>query len=246
MITITAYDSSGNGGAQSQIVTFAPDDLTPPSIELDFPTINPTWATSASMLNISGTAGDDLAVAQITWENDRGGSGSACGANTWFVNGIPLKAGINSITVIAVDAAGNSATDVLTVMYATTLQTWQQTYFTPEELDDPNISGDFADPDRDGLRNLFEYSSNSDPRTASATNTPIVTLDPSYLSLTYTKVLAAEDLTYTVEESIDLINWSPAASIDQILLDDGVTQIIRANVLIDGADRLFLRLGVSH
>jgi hypothetical protein len=115
VITITAYDSAGNAGVKSQIITFAPDDTTPPSIEIDFPTINPTWTSSDSTLNISGTAADDRAVASITWENDRGGSGTASGSDTWFVNDIPLQTGNNVITVTAMDAAENVATDTLVV-----------------------------------------------------------------------------------------------------------------------------------
>ena len=56
-------------------------------------------------------------VTAITWSNDRGGSGSASPTVTWTVENIPLQLGQNVITVTALDAAGNSATDTLTVTY---------------------------------------------------------------------------------------------------------------------------------
>ncbi len=45
----------------------------------------------------------------------------------------------------------------------TVLADWLTTYFSREELAAINISGDEADPDRDGLTNLVEYALGSDP-----------------------------------------------------------------------------------
>ena len=77
----------------------------------------------------------------------------------------------------------------------------------------------------------------------------IGSLDPNYLSLTYTKVLAATDLTYTVEESTDMQQWSTVAPINVILADDGFVQLIKAQVPRSDAGaggKLFLRLRVSR
>ena len=40
---------------------------------------------------------------------------------------------------------------------------WRGVFFTPQELVDPNISGDAADPDGDGLCNLDEQTAGTDP-----------------------------------------------------------------------------------
>jgi hypothetical protein len=115
VITVTAYDTAGNPGPRSQIITYAPDDVTPPTIQIDFPTINSTLITSDSVLNVSGSATDDRGLASIIWENGAGESGTASGSETWFVNDIPLQMGDNLITVTATDAAINVATDTLVV-----------------------------------------------------------------------------------------------------------------------------------
>ena len=52
--------------------------------------------------------------------NDRGGSGDATGTSSWSASGVPLLSGDNVITVTALDAAGNTGTDVLTVTYTVT------------------------------------------------------------------------------------------------------------------------------
>ena len=65
----------------------------------------------------SGTACDSVGVTQVTWSNDRGGSGTATGTASWSVSGIVLLERRNVLTVTARDAAGNTSTDTLTVTY---------------------------------------------------------------------------------------------------------------------------------
>jgi hypothetical protein len=70
---------------------------------------------------LSGTAADNVGVTQVTWVNDRGGSGVASGTSSWSVGSIALVTGTNTITVQARDAAGNVAKDVLTVTRSSTV-----------------------------------------------------------------------------------------------------------------------------
>jgi hypothetical protein len=130
-----------------------------------------------------------------------------------------------------------------------TFALWEQGYFNAQELGDPAITGESADPDHDGLSNLLEYAFHLDPTQPSSTNLPYTALDPTYLSLIYVKALAATDLTYTIEQSTDLMRWDPVIPINDILSDDGVTQLIKAKVPrsnAGSASELFLRLRVSH
>jgi hypothetical protein len=132
-----------------------------------------------------------------------------------------------------------------------TFANWKKAYFTQQEIDDPAISSDAADPDHDGLSNLLEYALHSDPRQSSSRNGPYALIDSSYFSVVYTKVLAACDLTYSVEQSTNLTQWSVASPTNVILADDQVTQTIKAQVTIpqpppNASNRLFLRPSVSH
>ena len=72
---------------------------------------------AARPLSLGGTASDNVGVTQVSWSNDRGGSGTAIGTATWTASGIALQSGANVITVTARDAAGNTSTDTLTVTY---------------------------------------------------------------------------------------------------------------------------------
>jgi predicted secreted protein len=102
---------SGSGGGPP------PADTTAPTVSISSPTSNPTHTTSSNSLAIGGSAGDNVGVTQVTWSNDRGGSGTASGTTAWSVGSIALLSGTNVITVTARDAANNSATDTLTVTY---------------------------------------------------------------------------------------------------------------------------------
>jgi hypothetical protein len=90
-------------------------DITPPSINITSPTTQSTYQTGLNTISLGGTASDNVAVTQVTWSNNRGGSGTATGTSVWTIPGITLAAGENVITVTARDAAGNQATDTILV-----------------------------------------------------------------------------------------------------------------------------------
>ena len=90
-------------------------DTAAPAVVITSPTSAATFTTTSSTLSLSGSASDNVGVTQVTWVNDRGGSGTASGTTNWSVNGIALASNVNTITVTARDAAGNTATDVISV-----------------------------------------------------------------------------------------------------------------------------------
>src|SRR5438876_10266763 len=93
-------------------------DSTAPVIALTLPTVNHAYATTESILNIAGTASDNVGVTQVTWSDDHGGGGTArCTAN-WSVANILLEPGQNNLTVFAREAAGNTASWPLIVTSA--------------------------------------------------------------------------------------------------------------------------------
>lgn len=119
-VTVTAHDAAGNVSSDSITVTYTPTsgDTTPPTIAINSPTSSSTWSSTATPLAVGGTAADNVGVTTVTWLNSTtGASGSAGGTTTWNAS-IPLAAGTNAITVRAFDAAGNSATDALTVDFS--------------------------------------------------------------------------------------------------------------------------------
>ena len=116
VLTVTASDAAGNTSTDTLTVTYTPPDSTLPTVTITTPTSAATHtATTATPLSLGGTASDNVAVTQVSWSNDRGGSGTATGTTSWSVSGIVLLNGQNVLTVTASDAAGNTSTDTLTV-----------------------------------------------------------------------------------------------------------------------------------
>ena len=113
---------TANGSTASAIVTGSGTglDTTAPVVTITSPTSAPTYSTTGSSMALQGTASDNVGVTQVTWSNDRGGSGTAAGTTAWNVSGIVLQSGTNMLTVTARDAAGNTgkATIAATVTVA--------------------------------------------------------------------------------------------------------------------------------
>jgi hypothetical protein len=108
------YLADSDGG----IIALKEDDIQPPNIYITNPTSSPVYTNATSTLNLGGGSDDDVGVTRIAWSNSRGGSGQVSGPlDNWYASGIALYPGTNVLTVTAFDAAGNSGSDRLTVIY---------------------------------------------------------------------------------------------------------------------------------
>jgi len=146
-----------------------------------------------------------------------------------------------------------------TAVEGITYNTWKSQVFTVTEAQNALVSGDLADPDKDGVSNLLEYAMNGDPKTASPALMPRpVRAADGKLSMSFTRRREAPDLEYMVEVSNDLTTWGggfsrvwttdAVASASEMIM--GVPQIIADQVvatsqLAPGANgRQFMRLRV--
>ena len=114
-IVVTALDAAGNYSADMLTVAYTAPDTTVPTVAIT----NPTSATAtASPLPLAGTASDNVGVTAVTYSNAaNGATGTASGTTSWSAS-VALVEGSNALTVTARDAAGNTATDTLTVTYS--------------------------------------------------------------------------------------------------------------------------------
>ena len=131
---------------------------------------------------------------------------------------------------------------------------WRASHFSESELTNATLSGDDADPDGDGLLNLFEYASGTDPHALS----PLPQLsarandpgDQHEMVLTYPRLPLAHEVDYAMETSGDLRTWSPfTGQADEPSLNQDGT--VTARVRVDPAsaqasDARFFRLRVSR
>jgi hypothetical protein len=117
VLTVTALDEAGNVSTDVLSVVYAAPDTTAPLVTITAPTVNTVFNTFQASINISGTASDDIGVAQIEWWSSAGSGGTANGISNWDIDTIYLIEGENVITITAKDEAGNESIDTLTVVY---------------------------------------------------------------------------------------------------------------------------------
>jgi hypothetical protein len=76
---------------------------------------------------------------------------------------------------------------------------------------------------------------------------PQVGLEGNFLTLTYSRLIAPDtDIVYTVEQSSDLVSWSPANTQDETVSTVGDIAKIKAKIDIGTATYLFARLRVTR
>ena len=139
---------------------------------------------------------------------------------------------------------------------ATPYTTWQARYFTAAQLANPAVSGDDADPDGDGIPNLVEYALNLNPEQANTQGLPVVGRTTAggqqYLTLTYTAVIAATDITYVAQVCGDLASWASGTGYTALVSAtnnaDGMTQTVVMQDLtpVSSANARYMRLKVTR
>ncbi|MBI4327886.1 MAG: hypothetical protein HY674_21860, partial [Chloroflexi bacterium] len=109
-------DDSGLWSAWSADTAFTTGSPPGTTVSITSPTSNPTYSTSSSAVDLGGTTSGSTIVTNVTWTNDRGGSGVAVGTSSWSISGISLQDGTNVIIISARDAAGQQGVDTITVI----------------------------------------------------------------------------------------------------------------------------------
>lgn len=106
-------------------------------------------------------------------------------------------------------ALTNAASARLTI-HDLPIDQWRFNQFTAEELAEPLISGDDADPDQDRIVNILEYAFGLNPKMRDVSGIPFATLETGRLTLHYRQSKEAVDLMFTPEARgvLDSGSWS--------------------------------------
>ena len=163
--------------------------------------------------------------------------------------------GRNSFALTVIN--GGTAIQLSDYQHVPPEQAWRNTYFTPAQQTDPLISGDFADPDGDGLQNLLEFTLNSDPLSGIVpTQLPAVGEGAVFTFIRYSggTVTGANynfaGVRHVIQSSTDLSGWEPLPPGDPTVTSwtvtpnaDGITETVR--LTLNGTPRM-LRLAVAR
>jgi hypothetical protein len=136
---------------------------------------------------------------------------------------------------------------------------WRQARFGAN-VGNAAIAGDNADPDGNGVSNLMEYALGATAGAAANTFMPVMSYSGNAIALTFSRPVTATEVTYTVQVSNDLTNWSDGSTygpagdtvsnafttqIQRSTLGGIETITVRDNVASTTAARRFIRLMVS-
>ncbi|MDP1579052.1 MAG: pectinesterase family protein [Candidatus Didemnitutus sp.] len=122
-------------------------------------------------------------------------------------------------------------------------ESWRSTHFGLTT--NTGNAADTADPDADGLTNLVEYALGLDPLTATNAGLPQLAANESEWTYTYTRPADRTDLTYAVEFSTDLANWT-ANGVTHERTATGTTETWRGRVPLSTGPRVFFRLKLER
>ena len=88
---------------------------------------------------------------------------------------------------------------------------WKEDAFTPAEEADENISGLLADPDNDGVPNIWEYARGSDPKAYEEVSDGNAEIpeggNAQDLRISFLQRRDMADVEIVIQTSADLINW---------------------------------------
>jgi subtilase family serine protease len=142
-------------------------------------------------------------------------AGLSLNTSTGFISGAATTTGTGTVQINAANAGGTGAASIAFTVESP-YQAWQTSTFTSAQLADPTVSGDLATPAGDGIPNLLKYALNLSPWVDGVGGLPVggvvVTVSGTYLTLTYTQVLSATDITYLPQVSADSQTWASGPS----------------------------------
>ena len=166
-----------------------------------------------------------------------------------------------SVIVTGADHTNPDA-DFITLKMVDGLEKWRLENFPGSAaLENPAVSGDLADPDRDGVFNLLEYLLGGNPQSFAPDVRPRTTSSAGRLTLQFQRDERLYDLDYTVQVSDTLGNWTDLASGSNggvltpvipgvTIIETGASPIksvqVRDAVDIASTPRRFIRLKVTH
>lgn len=226
------------------------------------------WGLVPGALTIQRTGNTNHLV---TVDSDWVGTAAAGVDFTALPASITLSAGVTSVTVTisphADELAEGAELVTLQLVTNTTLYAigdpgqatvtlhdrpidhWRKQMFGAD-ANTPDIAGDLADADADGLCTLLEYAFGLNPLIADGTDILPVTSEDGFLTLTYRLNKDAVDITVTPEAgaALDLAGWDPAAVVEVSRTDHGDYWRIkvRDTVPVGDAPQRFLHLRVTR
>jgi len=142
-------------------------------------------------------------------------------------------------------SSGIYRTEVSSAPAITDFSSWQQAKFTAPELADPSKSGPNAIYGSDGLANLLKYALGLEPKVNVTAGLPALGEDSTHWTYTYTRPETTTDVTYSVEVSDNLSDWTDEGVIHEMVSSTEGIETWQGRYPTSSATSLFMHLKVS-
>ncbi len=151
--------------------------------------------------------------------------------------------GTLTLNLTITNSFGCSATNSASLTVVGAMDFWREQNFGSTSATG-NAAND-ADPANDGITNLLKYALGLDPNVATTTaNNIVVDTTTGFQRMTVTRNPAATDVTYTIQVSADMVNWSDAGT--TVDIDTPTTLRAYDNTPIINTRQRFIRLIVTQ
>ncbi len=208
------------------------------------PTLPLTVGATARAASYVGGSGSEQLVFEYTVQPGDDDSDGIVVGPALSLNGGAINAAGPHPALLELHNVG-STSGVLVDTVGRTYTGWAAAGFSAAELANPDISGSGADPDGSGVTNLMRYALDLPARGPVDVDVFAEydgTTSPATLELAFPVRAFANDLSYTVQSSSDLVSWEDVASYSA----NGAARIeVCSTAVPAGTSRLFLRLHVS-
>jgi hypothetical protein len=218
--------------------------------------VNGTYSGTATLSATLKSAGNGVSGKSVSFTLNGNNAGSvntdATGVATLSsvslagISAGSYPAGVGASFAGDGDFASSNATNALSITY-TYSQAWRVQYFgSPDNTGD---GADMNDFDHDGLANLLELGTHSDPTGGNGFPGAIVR-NGATLEFTYSRSIGAldEGILFNVEwvDDLSLLNWSSSGVSEMIVSDDGTIQVVKASVPDGNVGHRYLHLKITR
>lgn len=161
------------------------------------------------------------------------------------VSGTPYFYVVSAVSTTPAESANSNEATVTPVAPLTALQSWRNDrFFTMENAGD---AADAADPDHDGIPNLLEYATGTEPLTHNSVPAFVLGENAGHLTITFNRI-ADPLLTYIVRGNDDLATTWDDTPVFTSTGGENVadTRTVEDTVTIGAQPKRFLRLELSY
>jgi fibronectin type 3 domain-containing protein len=234
--------TNGNGASTNSTQASATPQVSAPAAPSDLAAAAGNGNVTLTWSPVAGAATYTLARATA--------AGTETPYATGLVSGPYLDTGVTNGTIYyyiltAINAGGTSPNSPeVTATPAATLTQWASAAFGNST--DANLTGPNANPSGDGIPNLLKYFYALDPATNSGP--PPVSTAPDNsgnLLLTFHLSKNLSGVTYQIQSSPDMINWTNTGAQGTVVSDQGTYYLMQASIPLGSNPGLYLRIKVT-